>query len=197
MSDNDDSQVGNNHVHDTEGSEIESAFIRNAGRVLRSKFVGEYGVLGPPWARPIISTMMFFGTQSVWSTEMAYGTTQRGSGYNLLIFSYLASPFLYSLGLSKAVTALVFLAAPVSGFTQPLIGALADHSTSRFGRRRPIMLAGSLLCGLAMLTLSWSTDISNMVGGVSGLSCIVHHSFFLGQHPRNRNSGHLVLWHRF
>jgi solute carrier family 45 protein 1/2/4 len=178
MSNDDDSRLGNNHVHDTEGSEIESVSIRNPDRAPRSKFVGEYGVLGPPWARPIISTMMFFGTQSVWSTEMAYGTTQRGSGYNLLIFSYLASPFLHSLGLSKAITALVFLAAPASGFAQPLIGALADHSTSRFGRRRPIMLAGSLLCGLAMLALSWSTDISDMVGGVSGLSCVVHYSFY-------------------
>jgi hypothetical protein len=35
-----------------------------------------------------------------------------------------------------------------------------------------------LLCGLAMLALSWSTDISDMVGGVSGLSCVVHYSFY-------------------
>jgi Na+/melibiose symporter-like transporter len=118
--------------------------------------------------------------------------------YPLLIFCHLASPFLHSLGLSKAMSALVFLAAPLSGLLmQPLIGALADHSTSRFGRRRPIMLAGSLLCGLSMLALSWSTDISDMVGEVSGLSYVVQYSFYPESHPRNRDSGHFSLWHKF
>lgn len=69
--------------------------------------------------------------------------------------------------MSKAVTALVFLAAPISGLiVQPLIGAVADRSTSRFGRRRPIMLIGSVLCGLSMIALSWSADISDAIGGV-------------------------------
>lgn len=75
MSNDDDSQAGNNHVHDTEGSGIENVPIMNTDWVPTSKFVGEQGVLGLPWARPIISTMMFFGTQSIWSTEMAYGRT--------------------------------------------------------------------------------------------------------------------------
>ncbi|PVG04581.1 hypothetical protein CPB86DRAFT_746447 [Serendipita vermifera] len=107
-------------------------------------FKGSQRVYGPRWMHPLILTSVFLGTQMIWSTEAAY-----------------ASPFLHSLGLSKAETAIVFLAAPLSGLlVQPLIGALADHSKSRFGRRRPFMITGSILCAFSLLGLAWSTTIA-------------------------------------
>lgn len=57
---------------------------------------------------------------------------------------------------------MVFVAGPLSGlFVQPLIGVLADSSTSRFGRRRPYMLFGGVVCGLAMLLLGFTKDVSS------------------------------------
>jgi MFS family permease len=41
----------------------------------------------------------------------------------------------------------------------PLTGALSDRTTSRFGRRRPWIAAGSLLFALALLLLGLQTDI--------------------------------------
>lgn len=35
-------------------------------------------------------------------------------------------------------------------------GALADQSTSRFGRRRPYIMLGSLICGAAMVLLGFT-----------------------------------------
>jgi solute carrier family 45 protein 1/2/4 len=62
--------------------------------------------------------------------------------------------------------AMVFLAGPLSGlFMQPLIGVLADNSTSRFGRRRPYMLLGTILCVFGMLLLGYTRSIAAVFTG--------------------------------
>ena len=40
------------------------------------------------------------------------------------------------------------------------VGVLADNSTSRYGRRRPYMLLGSLLCAVAMLILGFTPSVA-------------------------------------
>jgi solute carrier family 45 protein 1/2/4 len=71
-----------------------------------------------------------------------------------------ASPYLLELGLSKSYMSLVFMAGPLSGLiVQPLIGIFADRSKSRWGRRRPFMMAGIALCGFAMMLLGWAKEI--------------------------------------
>jgi MFS family permease len=83
-----------------------------------------------------------------------------------------ASPYLHSLGLGKAAASLVFMAGPLSGLVvQPLVGALADRTRSRYGRRRPFMLIGSMACAASMLVLSWARELSGVFGGV-GLEII-------------------------
>ena len=72
-----------------------------------------------------------------------------------------ASSYLHSLGLSKAAACLVLLAAPVSGLVvQPLAGAFADRTTSRYRRRKPFTLIGSLTCAISILVLSWARELS-------------------------------------
>jgi solute carrier family 45 protein 1/2/4 len=62
---------------------------------------------------------------------------------------------------------LVFMAGPLSGLiVQPLIGIFADRSKSRWGRRRPFMIAGISICGFAMMLLGWAKEL----GGGGGLS---------------------------
>ena len=62
--------------------------------------------------------------------------------------------------------AVVFVAGPLSGLImQPLIGVLADNSTSRFGRRRPYMLAGTVICAAAMLLLGFTRPVASIFTG--------------------------------
>ncbi len=101
------------------------------------------------------------------------------------MFPVTASPYLLSLGLSKSSMAIVFIAGPLSGLVmQPLIGAnppnapedlskyvplfagfLADNSTSRFGRRRPYMLLGTVICIFAMLLLGFTRTAASVFTG--------------------------------
>ncbi|KAH9968022.1 major facilitator superfamily domain-containing protein [Russula dissimulans] len=104
-------------------------------------------VLGPSWARLPTLTVGFIGVQVMWSIEMAY-----------------ASPYLISLGLSKSLMALVFLAGPLSGLiVQPLIGVMADNSKSRFGRRRPFIAAGVVICSSAFILLGFTRYFASII----------------------------------
>ncbi|TRM66977.1 major facilitator superfamily domain-containing protein [Schizophyllum amplum] len=114
-----------------------------------SRWAGVPRILGPPWAQLPILTVGLLGVQLFWSVEMSY-----------------ASPYLLSLGMSKSSMAVVFVAGPLSGLVmQPLIGVLADNSTSRFGRRRPYMIGGTLLCSCAMLLLGYTRPIAAIFTG--------------------------------
>jgi solute carrier family 45 protein 1/2/4 len=138
-----------------------------------SKMPTNKRVLGPTWVQLPLANLPILGTQFVWSAEMAF-----------------VSPYLLELGLTRAHMALVMLAAPFSGLiVQPIIGeptmtlgpavtkfeaaftlsslpgAIADASTSSWGRRRPFMLGGSVLCILSLMILSYAKEISAWITG--------------------------------
>ena len=70
------------------------------------------------------------------------------------------TPYLLSLGLTKSKTSLVWIAGPISGLVvQPIIGILADKSTSKWGRRRPFMVGGTALVCVCLFALGWTTEI--------------------------------------
>lgn len=72
-------------------------------------------------------------------------------------------PFLLSIGLSKSLLALVWIAGPLSGtLVQPYVGIKSDNCRSRFGRRRPFMIGGAIATGISLLALSWTKEV---VGG--------------------------------
>ncbi|KAJ7856922.1 hypothetical protein B0H13DRAFT_1641253 [Mycena leptocephala] len=109
-----------------------------------SRWSGTARVLGPRWSHLPVLTIGLLGVQIFWSVEMSY-----------------ASPYLLSLGLTTSHVALVFLAGPLSGLVvQPLVGAFADTSTSRWGRRRPFILAGCVLCVGGMLLLGYTRAVA-------------------------------------
>jgi len=56
-----------------------------------------------------------------------------------------SAPYMLHLGMGPALATLNNIAGPITGFfTGPLVGAASDNCTSRFGRRRPIILMGLL-----------------------------------------------------
>lgn len=72
-----------------------------------------------------------------------------------------ASPYLLSLGLSKSMMAIVFLAGPLSGLiVQPLVGVLSDGCRSSLGRRRPFIIGGCIVSSFAVLLLGWSKEVA-------------------------------------
>ncbi|KAJ7718374.1 MFS general substrate transporter [Mycena maculata] len=118
------------------------------------RFTGTARVLGPPPTHLLTLTLPLLGVQIFWSVEMSY-----------------ASPYLLSLGLTPSNIALTLLAGPLSGLiVQPLIGALADSSTSRWGRRRPWALGGCMLSAAGMLLLGYTRAVGRVFGGGDGLT---------------------------
>ncbi|KAK0389410.1 hypothetical protein NLU13_2985 [Sarocladium strictum] len=98
----------------------------------------------------ILLTIPIGGLQIAWSVELSNGT-----------------PYLLSLGLSKSLMAMVWIAGPLTGtLVQPYIGMLSDNCRSPWGKRKPFMVGGTAATILSLLFLSWVKDI---VGGISGL----------------------------
>lgn len=59
-----------------------------------------------------------------------------------------------SLGMGAALAGtLVALSKVYDGLTDPLMGVISDRTRSRWGRRRPWLLLGALMCALAMLAM--------------------------------------------
>ncbi|OTB06702.1 hypothetical protein M426DRAFT_318762 [Hypoxylon sp. CI-4A] len=109
-----------------------------------SRWVGQPSIKGSTEAmRMALLTLNTIGITFVWGVEQTYCT-----------------PYLLSLGLTKSKTSLVWIAGPLSGLiVQPIVGALADESTSKWGRRRPFIVLGSILSAFCLLTLGFTKEI--------------------------------------
>ena len=109
-----------------------------------ASWVGQARVKGSSESvQMMLLTFSMIGLQFCWGTEMTY-----------------ASPYLLSLGLSKSKLSLVWVAGPLSGLVmQPIIGMISDKSTSRFGRRRPFMVAGTVAVMACLLLLGWMGEV--------------------------------------
>ncbi|KAI1107557.1 MFS general substrate transporter [Jackrogersella minutella] len=109
-----------------------------------SRWAGHPSIKGSTEAvRMALLTLNTIGITFVWGVEQTYCT-----------------PYLLSLGLTKSKTSLVWIAGPLSGLiVQPIVGALADESTSKWGRRKPFIIFGSILSALCLLTLGFTKEI--------------------------------------
>lgn len=45
----------------------------------------------------------------------------------------------------------------------PIVGAITDQSTSRWGRRRPFMVWGSVIVSVGLLLLGWTEEITGLL----------------------------------
>lgn len=48
---------------------------------------------------------------------------------------------------------------------QPIVGVVADESTSRWGRRRPLMMVGAVIVSACLLVLGFTREIVGFLGG--------------------------------
>ncbi|KAF2811230.1 sucrose transport protein-like protein [Mytilinidion resinicola] len=93
--------------------------------------------------RMALLTLVLVGLQFTWGIEMTYCT-----------------PYLLQLGLTKSRISLVWVAGPLSGLImQPVVGVIADRSTSKWGRRRPFMVGGTVVVSLCLLVLGWTREL--------------------------------------
>ena len=67
------------------------------------------------------------------------------------------SPIYQMLGAEGKDLPYLWLAGPITGLlVQPIIGAMSDRTTHRWGRRTPYFLIGALLCSLGLLAMPFS-----------------------------------------
>ncbi|KAF3063657.1 General alpha-glucoside permease [Daldinia childiae] len=98
----------------------------------------------------LLLTISIGGLQVAWAVELSNGT-----------------PYLLSLGLSKSLMALVWVAGPLTGtLVQPYVGMLSDNCRISWGKRKPFMLGGAAATSLAYMFLAWIREI---IGGIFGL----------------------------
>ncbi|RZZ84012.1 MFS transporter [Pseudoxanthomonas winnipegensis] len=70
------------------------------------------------------------------------------------------SPIYSYLGADHASLPYLWLAGPVTGLVlQPLVGAISDRTSTRWGRRLPFIVLGALVCSLCLLTMPFSTAL--------------------------------------
>lgn len=95
----------------------------------------------------LLLTVAIGGLQLSWSAEFSNGT-----------------PYLLSLGMSKSLMSLVWIAGPLSGtLGQPIVGVLSDELRWSYGRRRPFMIGGAAATIFSLLVLSWSREIVGLI----------------------------------
>ncbi|KAJ9608395.1 hypothetical protein H2200_007383 [Cladophialophora chaetospira] len=96
----------------------------------------------------ILLTVCIGGLQIVWSVELSNG-----------------SPYLLSLGMSKALLAFVWLAGPLTGvLVQPYVGIKSDRCRVPWGKRKPFMIAGTLGTIGSSMILAYARDIVRIAG---------------------------------
>lgn len=91
------------------------------------------------------------------SRKVGYGTGMLG--FALLIQTYMQfyNPiFNDTLGLSPVLIGwVIFLSRLWDALTDPLMGSISDNTRSRWGRRRPWIALGALLCAVGFLAIWW------------------------------------------
>ena len=97
------------------------------------------------------------------SNIFAYSLGDLGMNLNFqLIGFYLAYFYTDVFGISAVHVAGLFLAARVwDAFNDPIMGFIADHTKSKWGRFRPYLLFGAIPLNIALLVCFYTPDLSD------------------------------------
>lgn len=96
----------------------------------------------------ILSCMIAAGVQFGWALQLS-----------------LLTPYIQTLGIEHAFSSFIWLCGPITGLVvQPCVGIWSDKCSSKYGRRRPFILAGSLMISVAVTIIGFSADIGYLLG---------------------------------
>jgi len=97
-----------------------------------------------------------------WRERLGYGGGDAGFNfYWALIGGYLAAFYTDTLGLSAATAGLVILYSKiVDAFTDPIMGAVADRTQTRFGKFRPYLIFASTPMAIVAVLAFTTPDLS-------------------------------------
>jgi len=97
-----------------------------------------------------------------WKERLGYGAGDAGFNfYWALIGGYLAAFYTDTLGLTAATAgAVIFYAKIVDAFTDPLMGAIADRTTTRYGKFRPYLVFASIPMAVCAVLAFTTPDLS-------------------------------------
>ncbi|KAL0918239.1 hypothetical protein M5K25_010237 [Dendrobium thyrsiflorum] len=118
------------------------------------------------------------------STHFDYSASQsggsQGSSLKTLIFGSmvgagvqfgwalqlsLLTPYIQTLGIEHAFSSFIWLCGPITGFiVQPCVGVWSDKCNSKYGRRRPFIVAGCMMITLAVFFIGFAADIGYLLG---------------------------------
>lgn len=88
------------------------------------------------------------GIQFCWAVQVGYVTKS-----------------LLELGLAQRFVSYAWLAGPIAGIVvQPIVGVLSDRCTSRLGRRRPFLIAGTIFSVFCLCSFSYARQIGQAMG---------------------------------
>ncbi|KAJ3149561.1 hypothetical protein HDU89_003614 [Geranomyces variabilis] len=97
----------------------------------------------------LLLTIVLTGVQITWTVELAYG-----------------NPYLRELNLSPSLSALVWLAGPLSGLLiQPIVGVYSDKCGMKLGKRRPFMIVGGAIVLVSIAMIGYATEIAQVLTG--------------------------------
>ncbi|TYG41722.1 hypothetical protein ES288_D12G198400v1 [Gossypium darwinii] len=96
----------------------------------------------------VLSCMIAAGVQFGWALQLS-----------------LLTPYIQTLGIGHSFSSFIWLCGPITGLVvQPCVGIWSDKCTSKYGRRRPFILAGSLMISVAVITIGFSADVGYILG---------------------------------
>lgn len=146
----------------------------------KTRWSGSSKILGPAWSHLPSSTLGLLGVQIFWSVEMSYGDCDNilhlfvnSVRFHSFPVSDITGPdkITYGHGIHRwtslrphrsTINRRVVLYSTLNIYLIQLPGVLADNCKSRFGRRRPYMIGGSLLCVMAMLLLGFTRPVATV-----------------------------------
>ncbi|KAM7484343.1 hypothetical protein LguiA_000352 [Lonicera macranthoides] len=77
----------------------------------------------------------------------------------------LLTPYIQTLGIGHAFSSFIWLCGPITGLVvQPCVGIWSDKCMSKYGRRRPFILVGSIMISIAVIIIGFSADIGYILG---------------------------------
>ncbi|KAK6116620.1 hypothetical protein DH2020_049619 [Rehmannia glutinosa] len=77
----------------------------------------------------------------------------------------LLTPYTQLLGLAHKWASIIWLCGPISGLiVQLVVGHRSDRCTSRFGRRRPFIMSGSVFLSVGVILIGYAADIGRYLG---------------------------------